>query len=253
MPVTIGADDPLAVAVTTAIRTGDLAALDRLLADHPELATARIREHTPNGTVDNARTLLHVATDWPGHFPHGPATVAVLVEAGADVNARFEGAHRETPLHWAASSDDVDVIDALLDAGADIEAPGAVTDGGTPLCDATAFAQWRAAFRLVERGATTTIFTAATLGLQDRVAACFTLPAPPGPTEINAAFWGACHGGRLPTARYLAARGADINWIAPWEPATPLDAAQRTSPDAHDLIHWLRDQGGRPARDPSTS
>jgi hypothetical protein len=29
-------------------------------------------------------------------------------------------------LHWAASSDDVEVLDALLDAGADIDAPGAV-------------------------------------------------------------------------------------------------------------------------------
>jgi ankyrin repeat protein len=44
------------------------------------------------------------------------ATVAALVEAGADVNARFTGPHTETPLHWAASSGDVAVLDALLDA-----------------------------------------------------------------------------------------------------------------------------------------
>ena len=78
-----------------------------------------------------SRTLLHVATDWPGHFPNGAATVAAIVEAGADVNARFRGPHSETPLHWAASSNDVDVLDALLDVGADIEAPGAVIAGGT--------------------------------------------------------------------------------------------------------------------------
>jgi len=41
-----------------------------------------------------------------------------------------------------ASSDDIEVLDALLDAGADIEASGAVIAGGTPLADATAFAQW---------------------------------------------------------------------------------------------------------------
>ena len=92
-----------------------------------------------------SRTLLHAATDWPGHFPNNPATVRALVAAGADVDARFTGPHRETPLHWAASSDDVEVLDALLDAGADIEADGAVIAGGTPLTDAVAFGQWAAA------------------------------------------------------------------------------------------------------------
>lgn len=58
-----------------------------------------------------SRTLLHVVTDWPGHYPNGAATVALLIAAGTDVNARFAGPHTETPLHWAASSDDVEVLD----------------------------------------------------------------------------------------------------------------------------------------------
>ena len=61
--------------------------------------------------------------------------------------------HTETPLHWAASCDDVDVMEVLLDHGADIEAEGACIGGGTPLADAVAFGQWRAARRLIERGA----------------------------------------------------------------------------------------------------
>jgi ankyrin repeat protein len=138
---TIDPADPLAVAVVEAIQTGDQERLARLLATHPGLATARLGDDRPGGMT---RTLLHAATDWPGHFPNGPATVALLVEAGAEVNARFGGAnHDETPLHWAASSDDVEVLDALVDLGADIEAPGAVIAGGTPLTDARAFGQWR--------------------------------------------------------------------------------------------------------------
>jgi hypothetical protein len=245
--VTMSKDDPIGAAAVAAIHTGDVAGLRGLLTAHPSLATARLSDRAEDGT-ECARTLLHVVADWPGHFPRGAETVAALVAAGADVDARFEGVHRETPLHWAASCDDVAVLDALLDAGADIDAPGAVIGGGAPLADATAFAQWAAAFRLVERGATTTLFTAATLGLQDRVAEGIATLGPDR-EQVNAAFWGACHGGRLPTARYLAARGADVNWIAPWESATPLEAALRSSVDAEDLIRWLRDQGAKPARD----
>jgi ankyrin repeat protein len=67
-----------------------------------------------------------MAADWPGFFPRGPEVVAVLIAAGADPSAPVEGSwHAETPLHWAASSDDVEVARALIDGGADIEATGA--------------------------------------------------------------------------------------------------------------------------------
>jgi uncharacterized protein len=235
--------DPLAVAVVEAIHSGDVETLKRLLRENPGLATARLGDDDPEGM---SRTLLHVVTDWPGHFPNGAAAVAALVEAGADVNARFRGPHEETPLHWAASSDDVEVLDALLDAGADIEAPGAVIGGGTPLADARAFGQWQAAHRLVERGAQTTLQDAATLGLMDRLEAFFS-GSPPSPEEISAAFWGACHGGQLEAAKYLLGRGAELNWIPPWEELTPLDAAQRS--EAGDLVKWLGARGAKPARE----
>jgi uncharacterized protein len=244
--MTIDTEDPLAVAAVEAIHSGDLATLTRLLGEHPELATARLGDDDPDGM---SRTLLHVATDWPGHFPNGAATVALLVEAGADVNARFHGPHAETPLHWAASSDDVEVLDALLDAGADIEAPGGVIAGGTPLTDARAFAQWRAAHRLIERGAQTTLQDVATLGLMDRLEEYFATETPPAPDEIDQAFWGACHGGQRRSAEYLLDRGADVNWIPPWEQLTPLDAAQRS--DAAELVEWLRTRGAKSASEVS--
>jgi uncharacterized protein len=237
---TIAADAPLAVAVTQAIRTGDVDGLRRLLREHPELAGARLTDE--DGVA--SRTLLHVATDWPGHFPNGPAVVAALVEAGADVNARFVGPHTETPLHWAASSDDVEVLDALIDAGADLEAPGAVLGGGTPLADAVGFGQWRAARRLLERGARTTLRQAAALGLRDRVEEHFAAADPPTPDEVTHAFWQACHGGQRQMAEYLLGRGADRDWVG-WNDRTPLDIARAQGAD--EVVAWLRSQGARPA------
>ena len=218
-------DDPLAIAVTEAIQRGDLGQLRSLLAEHVGLAGDSIGDGRPGG---ERRTLLHVATDWPGHFPNNVATVTLLIERGADVNARFTGPHTETPLHWAASSDDVEVLDALLDAGADIEATGAVIAGGTPIADATAFAQWNAARRLVERGARTNLYESAVMGLTDRIDALLQGPEPPGGHDLTRAFWGACAGGQLPTAQRLAALGADVRWVSSWDGVTPLQAARRS-------------------------
>src|SRR3954466_13225241 len=95
--------DALASAAVEAIRSGDLASLERALAQKPELVRVR---------MDGQRTLLHVATDWPGHFPNVGQTIAALADRGAELNAPFLGKHAETPLHWAASSDDIDALDA---------------------------------------------------------------------------------------------------------------------------------------------
>lgn len=109
------ADHALAVHAAQVIRTGDVEGLSGLLAEHPELATARFGDDTIS------RTALHAVADWPGHLPNGATMVRLLIAAGADVNARFAGPHTETPLHWAASCDDVEVLDALLDAGAEFD------------------------------------------------------------------------------------------------------------------------------------
>jgi hypothetical protein len=238
-------DEPVAVAVVEAIHKGDVESLKRLLQENPALATSRLGR--PDECNGMSRTLLHVATDWPGHFLNGAVTVATLIAAGADVHARFTGRHTETPLHWAASSDDVAVLDALLNGGADIEAPGAVIGGGPPLADAVGFGQWKAARRLVERGARTTPAQAAALGLMDRVEEYFTARTPPTRDWINHAFWYACHGGQQRPAEYLLERGADLNWIPTWEKRTPLDAARRSQADA--VVEWLRSQGAKSAEE----
>jgi len=233
--VNVQVEGPVAAAAVTAIQTGNLTTLTVLLEAHPEIVNARI---------DGRRTLLHVATDWPGNFPNGSDIVAVLIAFGADVNSRFLGQHSETPLHWAASSDDVSVLEVLLNHGADIEATGGVIGGGTPLADAVAFGQWRSARRLVERGATTTLWQAAALGLMPQVECHFAANPPPSDTDVTNAFWCACHGGQQQVAQYLASRGADLNW-AGYDGLSPLDAARRSA--AAGLVEWLLEIGARSA------
>ena len=237
-------DDPLAQSVVQAIRHGSPEELKALLHAHPTLA----RERLVGGSDAqwNGRTLLHIATDWPGHVPGAGAKIAALAAAGADVDARFSGAHEETPLHWAASSDDVDALDALLDAGADIDVSGAVIGGGTPLDDAVAFGQWTAARRLVERGAHPKLWNAAALGLMDRLEAEIDGPTPPSADDVTNAFWCACHGGQRAAAEYLLARGADLDWVG-HDGLTALDAARRSGAGA--LAAWLVEHDAKPAAD----
>ena len=235
----IPADDPLAVAIVTAIQQGDAASLARQLEQHPYLATSRIVDS--RGT---SRTLLHVVADWPGHVPNGAQMVATLAAAGADMSApamhTCPESTPETPLHWAASSDDVRVLDALLDHGADIEAPGAIFTGGTAMSDAVVFAQWLAARRLLERGAMTTLWQAAALGLLERVQQFCTATPAPDDTEITNALWHACRGGQLEVSDYLVTRGASLNWVG-WNHKTPLDAAVDSG--SKELVTWLRAHG----------
>jgi uncharacterized protein len=235
-PPRLHPDGPLALRLAEVIRRGDAASLEQLLREHPQLATARLGDPGQG----QSRTLLHVVTDWPGHVPEAAAKIAALVAAGADVNARLTGPHTETPLHWAASSDDLEALDALLDAGADIEAEGAVVAGGTPMADAVAFGQWKAARRLLDRGARTNLWQAAALGLADRVRDELA-QTPPTQENLDNALWCAGHGGQRETAELLLRRGADPTWVG-HDDLTAAEAAERS--DAHELATWLRAQAG---------
>ena len=189
--------DPVAIAAVRAIHTGDTDSLAALLGQHPGLASEQI-----HGT----RTPLHVAADWPGYYPAGPATVRLLVAAGADPNAvAGGGTQAETPLHWAASSDDLTSPTALIDAGADIERPGGSI--GTPLDNAVGYGCWNVARLLVQRGARVDkLWHAAALGLMPEVEELLAASPAPSQQDINEAFWQACHGGqrRSPSACWPA-------------------------------------------------
>jgi hypothetical protein len=50
---------------------------------------------------------------------HPASTAITAIQAGVRLDARSDCAHQQTRLHRAASSGDVEALDALLDAGAD--------------------------------------------------------------------------------------------------------------------------------------
>ena len=233
-------EHPVAAALVDAVRSGDLPVLLRLLAGHPGLAAARIV-----GRDGCSRTPLHVATDWPGYFPGGPDVVRLLLSAGADPDAPAQGAgHAETPLHWAASSDDVDVAAALIDGGADLEAPGASIGGGTPLDDAVGYGCWHTARLLVARGARVDrLWHAAALGMTARVQELLDGPPAAAQEDLDDAFWQACHGGQRRVAELLLARGADIDHVPDHTDRTPLDIAGGRDTRREALVSWLQERG----------
>jgi uncharacterized protein len=241
----IPSDDQVAVELLSAVRAGDVATIQRLLHHDPALASARLV-----GQEGGAATPLHLVTDWPGYFPNGPEIVRLLIAGGADPNALTTsrdsppGPGDETPLHYAASSDDVDVAEALIDAGANIETP----DGsiGTPLDNAVGYGCWHVARLLVARGARVEkAWHAAALGMLGPLAAI--LGSDPPAEDVSQAFWHACTGGQRRAAEYLLSRGADLNWEPDYAHGTPLDAASVLNTRQENVISWLRELGARSA------
>lgn len=232
-----------AAALVEAIHAGDVAAVERIVADTPELA------RDPLGGAFKTRTALHVVCDWPGYFPNGPRIVRLLIAAGADPNYRDPEPGSETPLHWAASSDDVDVAAALIEGGADIEVPNGSI--GTPLDNAVGYACWNVARLLVAHGARVDkLWHAGALGLLDRLEELLDATNPTS-EEVSQAFWHACAGGQRRAAERLLAAGAELDWEPDYASGTPLDAANGLGTRQENVITWLKERGAR-ATDPGT-
>ncbi|MEM6926957.1 MAG: ankyrin repeat domain-containing protein, partial [Myxococcota bacterium] len=241
-PVSLARDSELATRLDAiasfghaarAIANADVDGLRACLNAEPSLVHRRVL----------GETLTHVVVLWPGHRPRAAELIAVLDTSGADLSAPCDGlfGHRETPLHGAVSSNDLAAATALIDRGADLDAPGAVIGNGPPLADAVVFRKWACAHLLVLRGCLVNLPYAAALGRLDLVrrfvsddgtvaAGACDLPGwPPGSSEdvaLELALHLAVHGAQLGVARWLRDRGAELDWVGPSGRSTKDVAAE---------------------------
>ena len=237
-----------------AIEHSDIRRLDGLIASHPDLPHLR--------SEDNDRTLLHTVAGYPGHKPKGVEMARLVINAGADVNARFQHgqveAVKETPLHWAASNDDLDLAELLLDQGAEIDSDRGVIANGTPLWNAVIFRCVNVAMLLIDRGASSNLMTAAGAGRRDLVdrffddegnvtenagaLPCWEEPRPPK-TALDSAFGFACRNGHVTIAKILFERGADPGWVNP----AGESAYQQAKTGGHKIVmDWMKARGIAP-------
>lgn len=229
-----------------AIKSGEVQQLRALLDADRGLVSATL--------PGNERSLLHHATDWPGHWPDVGTTIQLLVSFGADPNIGFASDTpkvAETPLHWAASSNDVIAARALLAVGADVDALGGIFGGCTPFEEAIIFENYDVARILLEHGATNYLPGAAALGQADEVPGYFTMdgvvdvashalphwePLPPAQIVLDRAFQFACRSGHIDIAKSLLARGAEPTAMTPAN-TSARDEAQNNSHGS--VVEWL--------------
>jgi uncharacterized protein len=198
-----------------AIRNGDLGGLTSLLRSDPALATAR-------SSCSHPTLLQCLVLDAVG-VANSRAMAGALIESGADIHA---------PLVAAASIDNVDMVEFLLDAGAAIEGDSR----WSPLEEALYWGNERSVRLLLARGAKVrNLRVAAGLGRMDAVQSFFSqdgalkpeagIVASPfeklaiGPRArepqaiIDNAFVYACMSNQIDAAGYLLERGAAIDAI----------------------------------------
>ncbi len=125
--------------IIKAAKAGDSAAVRELLKTDRSLINAKDTDGS---------TPLHCAA-WKGH----PEVVSVLLDHGADINARNQNDHwGDTPLHAAAHGNQRTVAEVLIARGADLQAKNPA--GRTPLQETEIHKATAVAKLLREHGAT---------------------------------------------------------------------------------------------------
>jgi Ankyrin repeats (3 copies) len=224
--------DSLFCEAVSAIDAGDLAALERLLAMHPELVRARLdspgawlRDKVGgalDGFFERPYLLWFVAEDpvRNGKLPANIAQVAGAIvtaakrEQAPDLQEQLDYALRLVCWSWIAreSGVQIELMDVLLDAGASVDGP-AVYQGrfGTHSDAAIYNGNFAAAEHLLERGAPLTLTTALCLGRWadiERLAATATL------ADKQNAFVQAALSGKAEALRRMLALGMNPTTVS---------------------------------------
>jgi ankyrin repeat protein len=171
-----------------AIRAGDIATLETLLGEHPELVTARTNLDRRHGYFAGATLLHHVAWNPSQDEPVPPNIVDIarlLLDRGADVNASTLGRNAGNTMGLVITSrmaSEANVSGALIEllrergsslgletTDAVIPQWGAQNVLDTPLSNHAP----RAAEKLIELGAKPDICSAAALGRMDLLRSFF--------------------------------------------------------------------------------
>jgi ankyrin repeat protein len=124
------------------VATGDTEAVQQHLAAGADINGTYVEQPGPG----YGGTPLHLAT-----VTGQKEVIELLVEEGADINAKAGDESGGTPLHWVAGMGRTDFAGVLLEAGAEVNARDNYQ--GTPLHAAAAFGQTEAARMLIEKGA----------------------------------------------------------------------------------------------------
>lgn len=232
---------------------------------HPSLAAAQRALAQQYGFASWAKLKLAVELitlkRWIEDGDAGP--VRTLLESSPRLaKARFDDG--SMPLHLAAGENRPEVIDVLLEFGAPLATKYGAS-GHSALSWAVTCWAHDAALRLIERGSTPDLFSAAGLGLVDRVREFWPdgklrrrpsktgssrysdagerLPSPPASDadQVSDALYIACRSERVEVARWLLDHGADPNWLG-YAGASCLAWAEFSG--NAELCALLRERGG---------
>ncbi|MBZ0186194.1 MAG: ankyrin repeat domain-containing protein [Candidatus Obscuribacterales bacterium] len=203
----------------TAIRHGELSKLATLLESDPNM----LQKTNPSWTLSWTLLNLAVGTEPDAIPPNAVPIIKLLVEAGAQIDAEGRGPDGFTTLIQAVNNNNQEIIETLINLGANVNQPSAC--GTSPVMLALTNGFTDIARLLVDSGAHVDITVAAGIGDIDKLDSFFDdsqaiLTGENERIEVGTFLMGkfleppllaASKNGQLEAVFFLLKRGADIN------------------------------------------